>query len=136
MLGRSLATLDWNRDGLCDFAVSHINTPVALLTNRTSPTGHFLALTLRGTTGDREAIGTTVRAHVGERQITTQLSAGDGYQSSNQRILIIGLGEQTLVQALDVHWTSGLKQRFVNLAGDRRLLLTEGQAKPLELPYN
>jgi len=136
LLGRSLATLDWNRDGLCDFAVSHINTPVALLTNRTSPTGHFLALTLRGTTGDREAIGTTVRAHVGERQITTQLSAGDGYQSSNQRILIIGLGEQTLVQALDVHWTSGLKQRFVNLAGDRRLLLTEGQAKPLELPYN
>ena len=136
LLGRSLATLDWNRDGLRDFAVSHINAPAALLTNRTAHAGHYLALSLRGTTGDREAIGTTVRAHVGQRQITAQLSAGDGYQSSNQRILIIGLGEQTTVQALDVHWTSGLKQRFVNLTGDRRLLLTEGQPTPLELPYN
>ena len=98
--------------------------------------GHFLALNLRGTKSDREAIGTTIRARVNNRQITVQLAAGDGYQSSNQRVLIIGLGDATVVQTLDVHWTSGLTQQFVNVVGDRRVLLTEGQETLLELPYN
>ena len=136
LLGRSLATLDWNRDGRRDFAVSHIDAPVALLTNHTTHTGHFLALSLRGTTSNREGIGTTIRAQVNGRQITAQLTAGDGYQCSNQRILIVGLGAATGVQSLEVHWTSGLTQRFQDLPGDRRFLLTEGQDKPLELPYN
>ena len=51
-----LARLDWNRDGKEDFAVSHIKSPAALVLNRSEKTGHFLALSLRGITGDRDAI--------------------------------------------------------------------------------
>ena len=56
-LGRSLATLDWNRDGREDFVVSHLDTPVALMTNQTSSAGHFLVVNLRGVLCSRDAIG-------------------------------------------------------------------------------
>src|SRR4029077_6465002 len=68
-LGRGLARLDWNRDGREDFAVSNLDTPASLVTNRTTESGHFLALQLRGVQSSRDAIGTTVSALVGRRRL-------------------------------------------------------------------
>ena len=91
-LGRGLARLDWNRDGLDDFAVSLIGEPAGLLTNQTQGSGHFLAIQLRGTISSRDAIGTSVEITVSDRKFVKQLTAGDGYQASNERQLRFGLG--------------------------------------------
>ena len=52
-LGRSLARLDWNRDGREDFVVSHLDAPAALATNTSTETGHYLAVQLRGVKSSR-----------------------------------------------------------------------------------
>ncbi|HEX6985662.1 MAG TPA: FG-GAP-like repeat-containing protein, partial [Planctomycetaceae bacterium] len=85
-LGRGLARLDWDRDGRDDFAVSHLFEPVSLVTNRSPSAGRSLALRLVGA-GARDAIGATVRVTAGGRTWTKQLTAGDGYQCSNERRL-------------------------------------------------
>jgi tetratricopeptide (TPR) repeat protein len=131
-LGRGAARLDWNRDGREDFLVSHLDAPVALLTNWSASTGHYLAVRLHGVTSDRDAIGTTVRVTAGGKTWARQLVAGDGYMASNQRQLIFGLGTSDRVDEVTVHWLSGKKQSFRELPVDREVIVIEGM--PPRLP--
>jgi hypothetical protein len=132
-LGRGLARLDWNRDGRDDAVISHIASPAALLTNQTSPAGHFLALQLRGTNGSRDAIGTIVRVMSGGRTITRQLTAGDGYQASNQRQLIFGLGPAEKIDQVEIQWLGGGRQTFTDLSLDTEYIALEGRDSLVKL---
>jgi tetratricopeptide (TPR) repeat protein len=133
-LGRSLALIDWNRDGKQDFALLHLYVPSALLTNRTQRVGHYLQLHLRGTTGDRDAVGTTVTAELGQRQLVRQLTAGDGFQCSSEKKLHFGLGDVTKVDRLIVKWPRGTTQEFRDVPVDRELFVLENQDAPLNVP--
>ncbi|MGI8979947.1 MAG: FG-GAP-like repeat-containing protein [Pirellulaceae bacterium] len=132
-LGRGLTRLDWNRDGREDVVISHIGSPAALLTNQTSPAGHFLALQLRGTAGSRDAIGAVARVKIGERIITRQLTAGDGYQASNQRQLIFGLGSAEKIDQLEIRWLHGTTQTFTDLSVDAQYIALEGRDSLVKL---
>ena len=133
-LGRSLALVDWNRDGKEDFLVTHVDSPTALLTNQTKQHGHFLAVQLRGVTSSRDAIGTTVRVTAGGQTWTRQLKAGDGFQASNQRQLIFGLGAADQVESLTISWPAGSDQTFENLAADHEFLFIEGNSQANKIP--
>jgi tetratricopeptide (TPR) repeat protein len=125
-LGRGLARLDWNRDGLDDFVVSHLREPASLLTNATTQAGHFLAVQLRGTRCSRDAIGATVEVVAGRRQQVRQLTAGDGYHASNERQLRFGLGAETIVDKLTVRWPGGAIQTWKMVAVDQCMRMIEG----------
>jgi tetratricopeptide (TPR) repeat protein len=128
MLGRSLATLDWNRDGRLDFTVSHLRRPAALLTNETQSKNHFLQVELIGTRSARTAFGTRLIAKTSTGQTATyQLTAGNGFQAANQRLLHLGLGEAETVAELTVIWPSGLIQQFSNIAADQEWQVVEGE---------
>jgi tetratricopeptide (TPR) repeat protein len=133
-LGRGMARLDWNRDGREDFAVSNLDTPASLVTNQTQGAGHFLSLQLRGVQSSRDAIGTTVVLHVGERRVVRQLTAGDGYDASNQRQLVFGLGADEIAEELHVRWPAGQEQTFAHIPADSEYLLIEGRPILIRLP--
>ena len=59
-----------------------------------------------------------------------QLTAGDGFQASNERMLTFGLGDAERVDALEVQWPSGLRQEYHDLAVDREWMLIEGSPRP------
>jgi tetratricopeptide (TPR) repeat protein len=126
-LGRGLARLDWNRDGRDDFAISHVNSSAALVTNQTINTGHFLTVQLVGVESDRDAIGSIVTVHTGHRRFVQHLTAGDGYQACNQRQMVFGLGESETIDRLEVQWPIGKIQRFASVAVDCAVLLIEGR---------
>lgn len=132
-LGRGLARLDWNRDGREDFAVSHIESSASLVSNEVGPAGHYLAVELRGVQSARDAIGATVALTSQGTTWVRQLTAGDGYQASNQRRLVFGLGQRTRVDALVVHWPSTSEQIFHDLPIDADILLVEGRPQWLPL---
>ena len=133
VLGRGMARLDWNRDGLNDVLISHMDAPVALLTC-TSPThGHYVALRLRATGSARDAIGTQLTLKVAGRSLYRQQTAGDGYMASNQRQLIFGTGAETSVGPLVIRWPSGHVDTFPTLPVDCELMLVEGRA-PIRVP--
>jgi tetratricopeptide (TPR) repeat protein len=125
--GRGLARLDWNRDGREDFVVSHLDAPVALLTNQTKQHGNHLAVQLVGTASSRDAIGSRVTVTSGDNSWTAQLTAGDGYQASNQRQLVFGLGHNHQPDKLTVHWISGATQTFTSLPLNSEIRIVEGQ---------
>ncbi len=133
-LGRSLARIDWNRDGREDFIVSHLDAPVALLSNTTQETGHFFALQLRGVQSSRDAIGARVTIEAGATTRTQWLTAGDGYQASNQRQLLFGLGSHQRVDKLQIRWPSGLSQEFADLPADQEFIIVEGSPRVTRAP--
>lgn len=135
LLGRALVRLDSNRDGREDFAVTHLDAPVALLRNRSPKVGHFLAVRLRGVTCDRDAVGTTVTVVMKDgRRRVRQVTAGDGFQCSNQQQLIFGLAAEAEVAKMIVRWPTSEEQEFADIKADRELLIVQGQPQPVELP--
>ena len=124
-LGRGLALLDWNRDGLPDFAVSHINSPAAIVTNETSTASHWLKIRLVGVQSPRDALGTRAIVTNGRQSWTRQLTAGDGYQASNERVLLFGLGDSPQADQLQIQWPSGRRQQWENIPADQEWLIVE-----------
>lgn len=127
LLGRSLATLDWNRDGLIDALLAPIAAPVALLTNQTEHAGHFVAVQLHAVNTARDAIGTLVTVTTAQGRLRRQLIAGDGYQASNERLLWFGLGHATAIERMEIEWPSGMVQTFERVPVDTFLAVVEGR---------
>jgi tetratricopeptide (TPR) repeat protein len=130
-LGRGLATLDWNGDGREDIAISHLDSPFALLTNRSDAANGF-GVRLVATTSARDATGATVTARKADRLRTRQLTAGNGYQASNDPCLAFGLGEDTAADVA-VRWPSGKTEQFGQLHAGCDWMLIEGRGRPLKL---
>jgi len=126
-LGRGLARLDWNRDGREDFAVSFLQSPAALVENRTQAAGHFLVVRLHGVESARDAIGARVTVKCGSWTSRQQLTAGDGYQASNQRQLVFGLGAQDRIDTLEIRWPSGRIQQLAGMPVDGEIVVVEGR---------
>jgi hypothetical protein len=130
-LGRGVARLDWNGDGREDLVVTHLDSAAALLTNATPDTGNFIAVELKGTSSSRDAIGAAVRCTSQGRMRLRQLTAGDGYLSANQKLLVFGLGHSDAPVSLEVVWPSGRRQAYDRVPVNRRLLLIEGRTAPM-----
>lgn len=125
-LGRGVARLDYNRDGLPDAVVVHQDRPVAILQNKTR-VNHRLVLNLRGTQSNRDGIGARLTLHYGDRTQTVQTVGGDGFLASNERKLVIGVGSAVQVDTLEIRWPGGLQETWHDLPVDHEIMLLENR---------
>lgn len=132
-LGRGLTRLDWDRDGRPDVAVSSIGERASLVCNRSPHPGTYLNVRLHATATSRDAIGSVVELEAGGRRWRKQLTAGDGYQASNERVLQFGLGPADDVRAIRVYWPSGKVAVMTNVPVNLTVDLVEGRAGGLPL---
>ena len=126
-IGRTLARLDWNRDGRIDFVTSHIDRPAALLQNETDVEGCWLNLRVVGTECERDAIGTRVRVTSESNQFFYTIAAGDGYMCSNEDVVHIGVGDDSGPFTVHVTWPQGSTQEFSEITASKRYLIVEGR---------
>ena len=125
-LGRGLARVDWNLDGLPEFIVSNMNSPLAVMQNTSKDAGHFLKVKLHATQTARDAIGSRVTIRTDDREVTRQLVAGDGYMASNERVVEFGLGSTVVVDELTIRWPSGATTSVKSPTLDVMLIVVEG----------
>lgn len=126
-LGRSLSLLDWNKDGLQDVVITHLDHPVALLTNRSKPVGTSLSLRLIGTQSNRDAIGARVRVQQKDSSQYFFVTGGDGYLSSNEKRIYIGLSKKNDIN-ITINWPSGITQNSTHPAQTGDLTIVEKAA--------
>jgi tetratricopeptide (TPR) repeat protein len=128
---RAFAVTDWDGDGNLDIVLkSRLAPQVRMLQNHCGVGKRVVAMRLRGTKSNRDAIG--ARAEVNGR--VQYLSAGSGYLSQHTKQLHFGLGD-TETATLNITWPSGLKQEFSNLRPGFRYDISEGSDKISSTPF-
>jgi hypothetical protein len=127
VMGRSLATLDWDRDGRTECVLSLLDENVAVLKNQSTETGNWLAVRLIGTASARDAIGTVVTIHTQDGVIRRQLTAGDGYQATNERVLRFGLGDCDSIEKVTIEWPGEQMQTLEYVPANTVLGVVEGR---------
>ena len=129
-MGRSVAVLDWNRDQLPDLVVTYQVENVSLLLNE-STAGRGVALKLIGSKSNRDAIGTRIRARVGERDLYYRVDRGGGYFAANDPQVIIGCSDATEIDQLEVTWTSGDVASWDDVPTGKAYRIIEGRGQLL-----
>lgn len=123
-MGRTVTTLDWNRDGRTDVLVNHLDTPLALLENRTRG-GSAIHLELVGVTSERDATGAIVTISSGAWSRTAWAVGGDGFLCSNGSALEFAIKEELDTVTIRVAWPSGRVQAFLDAMPGTFYLLVE-----------
>ncbi len=107
---RGLAVGDPDEDGDPDVVIVDLDSRPRLLRNDSSRLGHWVGLELVGKFSNRDALGTRVEIQAGGRTWTREVRAGNGLYSSNDRRVLVGLGEITRVDSVTIRWPSGTVQ--------------------------
>ncbi len=136
---RGIAVADFDNDGDLDIAINFNpgdnemaeRRRAAFLRNRIGENRSWLAVELRGTVSNRDAVGAEVAVETGDRRQFQQVTAGSSYASQNSQRLYFGLGESSQVDRLTVRWPSGLVEEFDSLAARQLVELVEGEGMRL-----
>ncbi len=131
MAGRGLALGDFDNDGAVDVLVSNNNEAPLLLRNNAGSQNHWLGVKLIGKKANIDAIGARVSYQSGDLKRSRMKVGGGSYLSSHDPRMVLGLGNRTKVDWLEVNWPqpSGLRQRFTDLPVDRYITIHEGKTK-------
>lgn len=128
-LGRGLATADLNADGRLDLVCSDLESPLAVLQNKTMPHGNYLIVHLVGVKSDRNAFFSAVELSQDEFKVSQQLTAGSGYLVSNQRCLHFAIPQGKAHVDIEVRWPSGSVDRLHGVQINKSIQIVEGQSQ-------
>ncbi|MFM9984982.1 MAG: FG-GAP-like repeat-containing protein [Flavobacteriales bacterium] len=124
-----LACGDYNNDGLVDLVKNGSNgSPSTFWLNNN--TGHnYITVDLHSTLSNSMSIGAVIDVYAGGKHQLRRIGCGEGFSSQNSYSQFFGLGSNTLVEEITVHWPNGLVNTMNNVAVNQRIEITES------LPY-
>ena len=125
-VSRGAAFGDYDNDGDIDIFLNNSNQPVTLLRNEGGNSNHWLTVQLIGMQSNVSGIGTKIVLKTGDLSLFREVRSGASYLSQSDLRLHFGLGENSQVDTLEVHWQSGLKEQFSNLKSNQILRIKEG----------
>jgi hypothetical protein len=131
LAARGLAVGDFDNDGSVDVLVAVNDGAPLLLRNHAGRRNHWLGVRLVGRKANPDAIGAKLTYRSGEFERHRWISGGGSYLSSHDPRVVLGLGQRTKVDWLEVKWPlpSGKVERFDDPPADRYITIVEGEGR-------
>ena len=127
-VSRGMAFGDIDRDGDIDMVVSSLDNRLRVFRNDApSPQHHWLFV--QAITQNRDALGAQITLQTESRRLTGYVLSGTSYLSSSEPIVHFGLGMIDKIQAIDVHWQDGSRERFIGTTANRRVKVYQGKGR-------
>ncbi|HEX4308799.1 MAG TPA: CRTAC1 family protein [Acidobacteriaceae bacterium] len=124
-VARGACFADYDNDGKVDAFVVNLGGRGVLLHNASTPTGHWIAIRLKGTKTNRDGIGARVEVWASGRRQMAERVAASGYLSQDDSRLHFGLGAVQRIEKIIVHWPDGREQALQDQPVDRVLTVEE-----------
>ena len=133
-VGRGCAYGDYDNDGDLDLLVSNNGVTedhggVWLLRNDSEPSSHYLRVKATGVRSNRNGIGARVRLTSGDSVQQQIVRTGGSYCSQSEMTLTFGLGQRETVTQLEIVWTSGEIDQYVELETNQFIEIVEGASQ-------
>jgi hypothetical protein len=119
VVGRGGAHADFDGDGKVDIAVMVHGGQPLLLRNSTPATGHWLAIRLRQSERNTQALGARVSVRTGNLVQTAQVGTEGSYLSQAHSDLHFGLGAASQVDEITIQWPDGCEEKHIDLRPNR-----------------
>jgi hypothetical protein len=126
IVGRGLATADFNNDGGIGIVTNNRGDYPSLLRNDGATTNHWAEFLLIGTRSNRDGIGASLKLTSEGFVHVEQSKGGMSYMSASDPRIHFGLGKRTKIESLEITWPSGQIDKLANVPIDRILAIKEG----------
>ncbi len=132
--GRGFTYADYDNDGDLDFLIINVNQQtsgdsvqnVLLYRNDNDNENNWLKVKLQGTTGNRDAFGSSIKIVVGEHSWVHDYNGGYGsHASQHASNAHFGLGENTVVDSLLITWPGGVQHAFTEITSNQTICISE-----------
>jgi hypothetical protein len=121
---------DLDNDGDLDLVVNAINQPTFVYQNTSSDMhkASYLAVKLKGTQKNTNAVGAKVYVYTAENQQYQEVNPNRGYLSNVSTILNFGIGQQKSIDSVKVIWPDLSSQVVKNVTPNQLLTITYAPA--------
>jgi len=130
LVARGVAFDDLDNDGRVDVVVLNSRRPPSVLRNDSRSGHHWVQVQLRGTTANRDGVGSRVRVIAGDLVQIDEVHSGRSYQSHFGSRLHFGLGRHSTIDRIEVRWLGGQWEVFEHVAVEAVVTLTQGTGRP------
>lgn len=131
IVGRGLASGDFDNDGKLDLLVADLDGAPLLLHNESTVNNHWVTFDLRSSGPNRFAYGAHIRCRAGKEQWDADVSPASSFLSSSDPRVHFGLGPAvTMIDELRVRWSDGSVDTWRDLPSDRIHTIRQKTPRP------
>ncbi|MCF6153372.1 MAG: hypothetical protein E3K38_14035 [Candidatus Kuenenia stuttgartiensis] len=132
--GDHVAVADYDNDGFLDIAITNGNElgifsddgPTQLFRN-TGNSNNWIQIDLEGTVSNRDGIGARVFATAGGIMQVRDQNGGMHNRTQNYKRIHFGMGSHTIIDKLEVYWSSGIVQTLNDVNVNQILHIVESE---------